>query len=443
MKKNKYLTLVIAFVLSLFMLENVHANTTGTYGYLTCDGDKRWTPENTCEDADDRQEHNNAFTFTLNDDGSPAGVGTDLFNLSTYGATYVESNYPDTYYTTVWAVDAAVAEYNDKCGSWDKYWQHFSECPSLAKEVITNLFKGKTNYYHDYSKVSEYYRVNGKLPDVIVAQKMGYDITIGNFWGYEEYWYAYFPSDWLTMDEAIVNLNLFSPTAAYADLIDPRSWEIAGFSNGMSIVTAVFGSTSPDMLSSVAMQGTNALSQREVYYFANNLSDPSIINSCDEIDTWIIKLSQVKSEQGASSEEAVKLEADIRNACKDYLGKKTKTNKSKCYEKCLKIDKLINDLTNYKATNECGLGQDMTGWLIRILKIFRYIAPIIVIILSIVDYIGAISAAEDDAMKKAGARLGKRILILIIFFLLPSLIQFILNTFNVPGFDSSNPYCLK
>ena len=85
----------------------------------------------------------------------------------------------------------------------------------------------------------------------------------------------------------------------------------------------------------------------------------------------------------------------------------------------------------------------MIGWLIRIFKIIRYIVPIIVIVTSTIDYIGALASESDDAMKKAGSRFSKRLLIMIIIFLVPALLQFIFNIFKIPGLNSSNPYCLK
>ena len=97
----------------------------------------------------------------------------------------------------------------------------------------------------------------------------------------------------------------------------------------------------------------------------------------------------------------------------------------------------------FNETNSCGLGEKMVAWLLRILKLLRIIVPILVIVLSTYEYINAILAADDDAFKKVGARFSKRLFIMILFFVLPSLLQFIFNIFNVDGLNSANPYCLK
>src|SRR5574344_472438 len=53
-----------------------------------------------------------------------------------------------------------------------------------------------------------------------------------------------------------------------------------------------------------------------------------------------------------------------------------------------------------------------------ILKIIRIVGPLLVIVLSIFEYLSAIAAKNDDALKKCNSRLIKRlILVALLFFL--------------------------
>lgn len=89
---------------------------------------------------------------------------------------------------------------------------------------------------------------------------------------------------------------------------------------------------------------------------------------------------------------------------------------------------LIDDLNNNR---ECFLTESIVSMVYNVLKWAKYIAPVLVIILSILDFIKAIAAQNDDDMKKAQGKFVKRLIVAALLFLLPLIINFMLKTFGV------------
>ena len=79
----------------------------------------------------------------------------------------------------------------------------------------------------------------------------------------------------------------------------------------------------------------------------------------------------------------------------------------------------------------------------RIIRIVRYGLPAIVIILSILDYIKALSSEDEGEMKKVNKRFMIRIIAVALLFIIPFILDFILKIFNIPGLSSTNPFCAK
>lgn len=66
----------------------------------------------------------------------------------------------------------------------------------------------------------------------------------------------------------------------------------------------------------------------------------------------------------------------------------------------------------------------------NIMKIIRIIGPILVIILSLWDYLSAIFMKDDDQLKKANGKLTKRLILAALLFLMPTLINLLLSMLN-------------
>lgn len=71
-------------------------------------------------------------------------------------------------------------------------------------------------------------------------------------------------------------------------------------------------------------------------------------------------------------------------------------------------------------------------------NLIKYIAIIALLLLTIIDYVKAVSSSNSDAMKKANLAFIKRLIIAIIIFLLPILLGFLLDLLGV---ISTDPMC--
>ncbi len=77
--------------------------------------------------------------------------------------------------------------------------------------------------------------------------------------------------------------------------------------------------------------------------------------------------------------------------------------------------------------------EEVRKWIKISLNFIKYIALILVIVLGTIDFIKAAGSGEPDAMKKAGQSFIKRVIAVIILFLLPMIIDLILHLINLYG----------
>ena len=96
-----------------------------------------------------------------------------------------------------------------------------------------------------------------------------------------------------------------------------------------------------------------------------------------------------------------------------------------------------NDDDNYNPGDEvygCEVvPEEIRKWIGISLNFIKYIALILVIVLGTIDFIKAAGSGEPDAMKKAGQTFMKRVVAVIILFLLPMIIDLILRLINLYG----------
>ncbi len=82
--------------------------------------------------------------------------------------------------------------------------------------------------------------------------------------------------------------------------------------------------------------------------------------------------------------------------------------------------------------------EESFGWLIQTaLNYIKIAGPILVILLSMIEFIKAILSSDEEAMKKAQSRLVIRIIAVVVLFLLPFLVGEVLKLIN----GISNPTC--
>ncbi len=139
------------------------------------------------------------------------------------------------------------------------------------------------------------------------------------------------------------------------------------------------------------------------------------------------------------------LEALCKKVLRNYEYNETQTE---CINNCISLRKTLNkykegtDLhMDFEDTdsNSCRFSDRMAAWLMRIVSWVRYIVPAIIIILTILDFIKAIAADSEDEIKKVSGRFVKRLIVAVIIFLLPLILEFLLGIFDI----STNNYCLK
>jgi hypothetical protein len=128
------------------------------------------------------------------------------------------------------------------------------------------------------------------------------------------------------------------------------------------------------------------------------------------------------------------LKNKISNLC-NSITKYSDYKESDCLKSCLNIKTDIADIEKITFNEgECGFSERLILWIANIIRWVKYIVPVAVIVLGILDFIKAISADKEDEMKKAQQRFIRRLIAASLIFIAPFIIEFILNKL---GFDAN------
>lgn len=229
-------------------------------------------------------------------------------------------------------------------------------------------------------------------------------------------------------------INSSSPCAAYINnpleysKCQQENQDFEDNSNTYAYVNKnVFNFTS---LSQLLVQGKGK-EFKNVIYNNESMSDKfnNIINN-----VYIEKLKSATSsyQQQCEVKHGRKYDLDVNE-----LGEEVKVSIEKIVSNYNKIDFDSLDCDNIFAefANEIKTAY----FFLEILSI------IIVVVLSVLDYSKTILSDNQDEMKKSNQKLVKRLIILVVIFLLPAIINMTLKVFNieVEGFNSDNPLCVK
>lgn len=87
---------------------------------------------------------------------------------------------------------------------------------------------------------------------------------------------------------------------------------------------------------------------------------------------------------------------------------------------------------------EKGNEADLAYYVQMGLNYFKFIAPILLILLGMLDFGKAIISNDADALKKAGINFSKRLIAAVILFLLPVIINFIMDMIDVGTYGTCN-----
>ena len=80
---------------------------------------------------------------------------------------------------------------------------------------------------------------------------------------------------------------------------------------------------------------------------------------------------------------------------------------------------------------------DIREWIKDALNLLKYVALALVIVLGVLDFIKAAASGEAEDMKKSGQSFMKRIIAVIILFLLPVIVDLVLNLIELYGANST------
>ena len=139
------------------------------------------------------------------------------------------------------------------------------------------------------------------------------------------------------------------------------------------------------------------------------------------IDTGNQDDSETSEENEEETNENVDSNGELRDAC---------------VVACLEDlpDRIEEIEGNKNDTGECGFSGRLMVWFSNILRWIKYLLPVAVIVLAILDFIKAIGADKDDEMKKAQGRFVKRLIAAALVFIIPLIIEFVLDKMGF-GYD--------
>ena len=107
-------------------------------------------------------------------------------------------------------------------------------------------------------------------------------------------------------------------------------------------------------------------------------------------------------------------------------------------DESVSIDDLREELDVYGQNSDCNsiLGstedENSVAWLLQqLLNYIKILGPMLVVILSSMDFAKAIMASDDENMKKAEKKLMIRLVLAVALFLIPTLVSVLLNVFGI------------
>ncbi len=105
-------------------------------------------------------------------------------------------------------------------------------------------------------------------------------------------------------------------------------------------------------------------------------------------------------------------------------------NQNYMLQKIYEIKKFADDET---ISVECnGIFDGEFGKILKeILDLVKFVVPVLIIGLSIIDYMKALVAQKPEEIKKATQRLVKRIIIGVLIFVLPTILEFVLDLASI------------
>ena len=98
---------------------------------------------------------------------------------------------------------------------------------------------------------------------------------------------------------------------------------------------------------------------------------------------------------------------------------------------------------SFKDEYDCSFLTDVAGIIGDAYFILEMAGLAILVVLSVMDYLKVFLSDNADELKKANSRFIKRLIVAVLLFLLPALVNFSLRIFKIEGINSDHPLCVQ
>lgn len=197
----------------------------------------------------------------------------------------------------------------------------------------------------------------------------------------------------------------------------------------------------------------------DVNYLYSSKNVSNVVGSFEALDFGVLQgiqtfdienyekvFSRCNSYTDLEQQNECKMQAnnDFESALRDYSSYCNQVYSScnyndKALVSCLATDRLITQFKKEYGLKggSCGLSSNLINWIANIFKWVKYIAPVVAIILGMLDFIKAVASQNDDDMKKAQGKFIKRLIAAALLFIIPFIIEFVLDKFHI----GTNGFC--
>lgn len=175
------------------------------------------------------------------------------------------------------------------------------------------------------------------------------------------------------------------------------------------------------------------LSRRYHEYEPNTSKMKNIV---DAIKDNYENLENYATQKGANSDE-LKLIHEMQGALSNYSD-----DLQKAIESIREVPSFIGSVSLNFSTSGCGLmTSGLADWIQQAMNITKICALMLALILGMVDFFRGMASGSADTMKKVWTNFSRRLIVVVILFLLPVILEFILGLVNINGVVADNPLC--
>lgn len=386
-KKKKISLLLLTLVFTIFFIPNgvEAANTLGTCEYNVSDPSRLGLGN----------VKKLSFSVTVKDDGSITSKKMYVNDKSVGFDT--KSFKADSFYL----VGNSVKEFNNK-GTFYKAFNKYGDCPNI--QLIYYINTQQLGMYTDGNKDSD-----GNQSITVSTTKTGGTSSSSNGNSSSSGNKVYCtrkPQKVLSSGQNVtVSFEQQGKVKKIRLVSSTRSDKVFNYDEVATLDNVMFRVDSK----SVSKFWSDKCSSTEMYFAAINGDKNNIIiqsTAPEDIDNASYAPSEAKYDDGGIKS----------NATLDGLNQK--------YDSC---SQLIDTKT-----------EGSFGWLLqRLLNYIKIAGPILVVLLSALDFIKAIASSEEEALKKAQSRLVIRLIAALALFLVPTFVELLLGLIN----GISDPTC--